>query len=134
MFDEKQKSEPGSLVKDHLANERTFLAWVRTSIGIMAFGFVIEKFAFFIKQFALLPGKSDLYIPAHSAQGYSSVFGVFLVAFGVLLCLLAFVRYKKVETQIDDNTYRPSLLLNVVLTAFVLLTGIFLVIYLNNSI
>jgi len=28
----------------HLANERTFLAWIRTSIGIMAFGFVVEKF------------------------------------------------------------------------------------------
>jgi uncharacterized membrane protein YidH (DUF202 family) len=28
----------------HMANERTFLAWIRTSIGIMAFGFVIEKF------------------------------------------------------------------------------------------
>ena len=29
----------------HMANERTFLAWIRTSIGIMAFGFVVEKFA-----------------------------------------------------------------------------------------
>jgi uncharacterized membrane protein YidH (DUF202 family) len=29
----------------HMANERTFLAWIRTSIGMMAFGFVVEKFA-----------------------------------------------------------------------------------------
>lgn len=34
----------------HMANERTFLAWIRTSIGIMAFGFVMEKFALFVKQ------------------------------------------------------------------------------------
>ena len=34
----------------HIANERTFLAWIRTSIGVMAFGFVVEKFALFIKQ------------------------------------------------------------------------------------
>ena len=34
----------------HMANERTFLAWIRTSIGIMAFGFVVEKFALFMKQ------------------------------------------------------------------------------------
>ena len=33
---------------DHLANERTFLAWIRTSIGIMAFGFVVVKFSLFL--------------------------------------------------------------------------------------
>src|SRR5215469_2800993 len=29
---------------DHAANERTFLAWVRTAIAVMAFGFLIERF------------------------------------------------------------------------------------------
>ena len=38
----------------HMANERTFLAWIRTSIGIMAFGFVVEKFALFIKQMSIV--------------------------------------------------------------------------------
>ena len=37
-------------VADHLANERTFLAWIRTSIGIMGFGFVVVKFSRFICQ------------------------------------------------------------------------------------
>ena len=41
----------------HMANERTFLAWIRTSIGIMAFGFVVEKFALFLKQISYLMGK-----------------------------------------------------------------------------
>ena len=39
---------------DHLANERTFLAWIRTSIAIMAFGFVVVKFTFFIKQLSIV--------------------------------------------------------------------------------
>jgi putative membrane protein len=34
---------------DHAANERTFLAWVRTAIAVMAFGFVIEKFDLFLQ-------------------------------------------------------------------------------------
>jgi len=34
---------------DHAANERTFLAWVRTSIAIMAFGFLVEKFDLFLE-------------------------------------------------------------------------------------
>ena len=38
----------------HMANERTFLAWIRTAIGIMAFGFVVEKFSLFLKYLALI--------------------------------------------------------------------------------
>jgi putative membrane protein len=36
----------------HFANERTFLSWIRTAIGIMAFGFVVEKFSLFLKYLA----------------------------------------------------------------------------------
>jgi len=43
----------------HMANERTFLAWMRTSMGIMALGFVVEKFALFIKQVSYVLGKSN---------------------------------------------------------------------------
>ena len=35
--------------RDHAANERTFLAWVRTAIAIMAFGFIVEKFGLFLE-------------------------------------------------------------------------------------
>ena len=35
---------------DHAANERTYLAWIRTSIAIMGFGFIIEKFEIYISQ------------------------------------------------------------------------------------
>lgn len=134
-----KENNTSSYARDHLANERTFLAWIRTSIGIMAFGFVVEKFALFLRQISLFLGaeKSNLpAIPQHSLpmQGYSYIFGVFLVALGVLICLLAFIKYKHVERQIEDNTYRPSILLNVMITLSVLLIGTFLVIYLNNSI
>ena len=132
-----QKFKTNSHARDHMANERTFLAWIRTSIGIMAFGFVVEKFALFIKQIALFLGKSPspkLSSVSPSLQGYSSIFGIFLVGLGLLICLLAFIKYKKVEKQIEDDTYHPSMLLNVMLTLSVLLIGVSLVIYLNNSI
>jgi putative membrane protein len=130
-----ERYNQSSYPRDHMANERTFLAWIRTSVGIMAFGFVVEKFTLFIKQIAFLLQKENLPIaPPSSLQGYSSIFGIFLVALGVIICLLAFIKYKSVEKQIEDNTYRPSMLLNVMLTLSVLSIGIFLVIYLNNSI
>ena len=114
----------------HMANERTFLAWIRTSIGLMAFGFVVEKFALFMKQLSLLLGANGTPPP----RGYSSIVGIALVALGVLMGLLAFIRYKKTEKQIDEDNYQPSLLLDILLTLSILAVGIFVVIYLLHSI
>jgi putative membrane protein len=118
----------------HMANERTFLAWIRTSIGIMAFGFVVEKFALFIKQMSLILGKADIENASPPSHGYSAIVGIFLVGLGTLMVMLAFVRYKKVERQIDEDTYQPSSLLYILLTISVLAVGIFLVLYLIHSI
>lgn len=121
----------------HMANERTFLAWIRTSIGIMAFGFVVEKFALFIKQMSIILGNSNLdkidktVTPSH---GYSAIAGIFLVGLGTLMGLLALIRYKKVEKQIDAETYEPSSILDMLLALSVLAVGIFLVMYLIHSI
>ncbi|MHB1336641.1 MAG: YidH family protein [Candidatus Humimicrobiaceae bacterium] len=118
----------------HMANERTFLAWIRTSIGIMAFGFVVEKFALFIKQMSLILGKANIENASPPSHGYSAIVGIFLVGLGTLMCLLAFVRYKKVERQIDEDTYQPSSILDMLLALSVLAVGIFLVVYLIHSI
>ncbi len=117
----------------HMANERTFLAWVRTSIGLMAFGFVVERFALFIKQMSYVLGKSNITIALPPSHGYSAIAGIFLVGLGALMSVLAFIRYKKVERQINEDTYQTSSLLNILLTSSVLAVGIFLVIYLIQS-
>ncbi len=116
--------------RDHMANERTFLAWVRTSIGIMAFGFVVEKFAIFIKRLSYFFEKTG---PSLSSLEYSSIFGIVLVAMGAFMGLLAFVRYKKVEREINDNTYRPSLILDILVTMGIITIGLFLVFYMIHS-
>lgn len=120
----------------HMANERTFLAWIRTSIGIMAFGFVVERFGLFIKQFSYFlsqsPGQRASF--GHTpAPGFSSVLGVILIGLGALMGVLSFIRYKKVECQIDADTYQPSLILDIMLTLSVFAIGIFLLIYLIHS-
>jgi uncharacterized membrane protein YidH (DUF202 family) len=126
----------------HFANERTFLAWIRTSIGIMAFGFVVEKFALFLKQAAYYLGAAGMRgeVPHQGgaagppSPGYSSILGIALVALGAIMAFLAFIRYKKVERQIDEDVYRPSVILDSLLTMSVLVIGIFLLIYLLHSI
>ncbi len=113
----------------HMANERTFLAWIRTSVAIMAFGFVVEKFSLFVKQLGYYLGKEA----APPSPGYSSWIGILLVTLGVVMGMLAFVRYKNVEKQIEDDTYRPSPILSVLLFLSMLSIGVFLVLYLYHS-
>ena len=118
----------------HMANERTFLAWIRTSIGIMAFGFVVEKFALFMKQMASILGKSTIEKTVPPSNEYSALIGIFLVGMGALLVLFSFVRYKKVERQIDSDTFQSSSILDILLAILVFSVGIFLVTYLIQSI
>jgi len=117
----------------HMANERTFLAWIRTSIGIMAFGFVVEKFALFVKQMSLILGKAVMENTLPPSHGYSAIVGIFLVGLGTLMGLLAFIRYKKVQRQIDEDTYQPASALDILLALSVVAVGIFLVTYLIHS-
>ena len=118
-----------------MANERTYLAWVRTSIVIMAFGFVVERFALFLKQlkyFLEKTGPADGHLPTPSS-GYSSFLGVLLVGLGAMMGVLAFIRYKKVEKQIDQDAYKPSITLDILLAISILTIGVFLVFILFHS-
>jgi putative membrane protein len=117
-------------ISDHLANERTFLAWIRTSLGLMGFGFVVVKFSIFIRQISVV---LDRTAPVVTPR-YSSVMGIGLVAFGAAIGILSFFRYKRIERQISNPDYKPSGILINLLAGAVLLIGIFLVIYLIQSI
>jgi len=136
MPDTPEKTKPKGVPdrRVHMANERTFLAWVRTSIGIMAFGFVVEKFALFMKRLPFLFGEPKPSAPSPSSLGYSTVFGIVLVAMGALMGLLAFIRYKKVEREIVEDTYQPSTLLDVLVVIGLVAIGLFLVFYMIHSI
>ena len=114
--------------------------WLKL-VALVAFGFVVEKFALFLKKAAFFLRESNLDHGAHHqraaemppSSGYSSTLGIILVALGALMALLAFIRYKSVEKQIDEDTYRPSLILDSLLTLSVLVIGIFLLIYLVHA-
>ncbi|MDA8092246.1 MAG: DUF202 domain-containing protein [Nitrospiraceae bacterium] len=141
---EAPKQDQKDFSREHLANERTFLSWIRTSIGIMAFGFVLERFAFFIKRLVLLEriglsaagqpaGVSKALSTLHT-QGYSAILGMVFVLFGIVLAAFAFARYREVRKEISEQRYYPKATLNVALTAFVLITGLLLLVYLIKSV
>ncbi len=111
---------------DHLANERTFLAWIRTSIAIMGFGFVVVKFSLFIRQLSALLGEKTV-LPG---KGYSPAIGLALVIIGAFMTLLAFWRYRNIEKHLLSGTYYPSFVLSLLLTVAILIVSLLLILYL----
>lgn len=89
---------------DHAANERTFLAWVRTGIAIMSFGIVMEKFDLFIRALAL----SDTADAVRRAQldRISSHLGphesIALIAGGLALIVIQTLRFARNGRLLDD--------------------------------
>lgn len=114
---------------DHLANERTFLAWIRTSIGIMAFGFVVVKFSLFVKQVSLILGKENII----QNRGYSAIVGIILVAVGTITSALSYLRYRQTSRQLKAGDYSHSSWLITILTAFIFLVSALLIAYLIES-
>jgi putative membrane protein len=117
-------------LREHLANERTFLAWIRTSIALMGLGFVIVKFGLFLKEVAIMLEDFNVTI----SEGFSSVVGTAMVALGVILAFFAYFQYKKVETQINRQSYKSSSLISVLLTLVIVVGGFFLVVHLLTGI
>ena len=80
---------------DHAANERTFLAWVRTAIAVIAFGFVIEKFNLFVLTVAnanSLDAERRLQLERLSGP-LGRYDGLTLIVFGLVLVMIAAARF-----------------------------------------
>jgi len=121
MKNDLQESKQTANASDHLANERTFLAWIRTSIALMGFGFVVVKFSLFVKQISLALGEKAAVV----SKGFSSTIGVALVAIGALLAVLAYLQYRRTEQQLRQRAYQPGTLLSFALTlGMVLISGL----------
>ena len=87
---------------EHLSNERTFLAWVRTSISVIVFGFVVAKFGVTLRQFFRFENLEP------RETGYSLILGVSFMVVGILLAILAIWRYQSTRLQIEQDKFRPA--------------------------
>jgi putative membrane protein len=95
------QSVPGKTghTSDHLANERTFLAWIRTSISVIGLGFVVAKFSVWLRQLAI---RFDTPIRVKHT-GLSLPLGLGMMAAGGALTVIAALRYRRVARAIDDG-------------------------------
>lgn len=94
--------ENAKLASDHLANERTFLAWVRTGIAIVVFGFAIGRFAIAIRQLAQIQGGES------RSEGLSVWFGTIAIAAGVVLTLAGWLRYRRNRALLESGKFESA--------------------------
>lgn len=92
---DKPKRPNSNRVRDHLANERTYLAWMRTAIALMGFGVVIVRLR--ILQPPLLP---------HPGNGWK--LGLLFSLVGLATVLLSTQHYFAVRHDIEEDVYEPA--------------------------
>jgi putative membrane protein len=109
---------------DHLANERTFLAWLRTSISIIVFGFVVARFGITLREFLRLRGEAE------HESGLSLGMGIGFMVLGILMALTSSVRYHTTMRQLDANEFKPAGAIVTIWAVVAALFGVILAVYL----
>ncbi len=132
-----QQEESAAMIdrySDHAANERTFLAWVRTAIAIMAFGFLVEKFDLFVSLAArdTVDKQAAAHLPSVGTQTLGNITGLLLIVLGCATMLLAIVRFRKTALDIDsqEKCVGPGERLDITLGGLIVLLGAAMFVYL----
>ena len=111
-------------LRDHLANERTLLAWARTAITIMALGFVIAKFGILVREVR------GLTHAAEEAVHFSALFGAALACTGAVALAFAAAGFVRVKRGIDRQEVYFSPTNGLVVAAVLTIVGLLLAVYL----
>ena len=116
---------------DHSANERTYLAWVRTAISIMAFGFLIEKFELFLSTLGHAAGSTQAFRGSPVAEAV----GLSLFALGALIIISATWRFFLYKRFIDSDERIPygARRTNLLLSGLIVLMALFLAVYIARE-
>jgi putative membrane protein len=113
-----------------LANQRTFLAWLRTSLALIGLGFVVSRFGLFLRELGIRTKESI--IAQSSIHSHSSLIGISMVFLGAALIIYALKNYLETNKAIQRGTYPPrdspiyALTIGVVIFSIILAYYLFL--------
>jgi putative membrane protein len=113
----------------YFAAERTFLAWIRTGLGLIGIGFAVSRFGLFLHQLS----QSESHAPAR-ATGLSVWSGVTLVGLGVIVILSSVLRHLQLIRELNSGTWTPgrvsrdAVLLGLILACAGIGMGVYLIV------
>ncbi len=87
----------------YMAAERTFLAWIRTGIALMGFGFLVARFGLFMRELTLAGTHQQSANPS-----FSLPIGIGLIGFGIVINVVSVVRHRRYIAAIDRNDFRSA--------------------------
>jgi putative membrane protein len=118
---------------DHAANERTFLAWIRTAIAVMAFGFLVERFDLFLQIAGQTLAKKAL---SPTGQLVGNVAGLILIVLGAIMIVLSVWRFRRTAIAIDspDTVPGPGDRIDFLLAGLLTMLGSALFVYLAYTV
>lgn len=116
---EEENSLESKYIQQHLANERTYLAWVRTSIAIIGIGFLASSLHF-----------NNIKAVSQLADGIAVFVSVFSLLVGLMILLFATVHYFSVRKNINSQTFASANKLIKLSTAIIFMIFMLLGIYL----
>src|SRR6266536_6074995 len=126
-MDRQPKIRQKAALSDYLAAERTLLAWIRTGLALMGFGFVVARFGLFLQE--LQVAEHTLSAPSY---GLSLWFGTALIAVGVIVNVFAGWHHARLVRELDrgETTHSRPLTSAVAIGFFLALVGLAMAIYL----
>lgn len=141
--------------QESMANERTFLAWVRTCIALIGLGFIIAKFGLFVEEFNLVflnsfggngvgagvvrggggggveLGKTPINVSsAYLTDNTSYIIGIVIIVLSIVLILFALNNYYTTSKELKNGFYTPKHKIMFITTTLFIATSSVIVIYL----
>jgi putative membrane protein len=122
------EARPVAELRDYLAEERTFLAWIRTGVSLMGFGFVVARFGI-LGNMSYIPQQ----LPTAQPHELSVWLGAVLIAIGAIVNLFSARRFMRLVGELNRDRFADRSLSKqgVMVACFLALLGIAMTIYMT---
>ncbi len=120
-----QQSPMSKHLGNHLANERTFLAWLRTGLSTITFGFVVAKFGLFLREMS----EKHPETPNRSGS-FSAWIGIIMTLLGTVAIVMSAINFLSIRRAIDRDQFRPTISLSLLMAGLAGCIGFVLAVYL----